>query len=113
MSDTFSQFARPLMEKLAWPTLLCNELEVAQDGRIAGYRMRCADSKLTTVRALQQAGCSTIAAGDSFNDIAMIRAGKAGFLFRSTDAIKQANPDISAFDDYDDLLEAILQAHEA
>lgn len=110
VSDTFEQFARPLMQKLGWPTLLCNSLEVAADGRITGYRMRCAQSKLATVKALQSCGCETIAAGDSFNDLGMIRASKAGFLFRSTAAIKAANPDLPAFESYDDFLKGITDA---
>lgn len=107
LSDTFEQFAKPLMEKLGWPTIFCNTLEVAQDGRITGYRMRCPRSKLTTVKALQSAGFDTIAAGDSFNDLGMIRASKAGFLFKSTDAIKADNPDLAAYEEFDDLLAAI------
>ena len=107
ISDTFEQFARPLMRKLGWPTLFCNTLHADADGRVTGYTMRCEQSKLTTVRALQSCGFNTIAAGDSHNDLGMIRAGKAGFLFRSTDAIKEANPDIPAFEDYDELLAAI------
>ena len=107
ISDTFAQFAQPLMRKLGWPTLLCNELVVGEGGRITGYRMRCAQSKLTTVRALQSCGCETIASGDSFNDLGMIEASAAGFLFCSTDAIKAEHPDIPAFDEYDDLLAAI------
>ena len=110
LSDTFEQFAKPLMKKLNWPTLFCNSLEVAADGLITGYRMRCPQSKLTTVKALQSCGFETIAAGDSFNDLGMIRASKAGFLFRSTEAIKAANPDIPAFDDYDAFAEAIFAA---
>ena len=110
LSDTFEQFAKPLMKKLGWPTLMCNSLEVGDDGAITGYHMRCAQSKLTTVRALQSCGYETIAAGDSFNDLAMIRASKAGFLFRSTDAIKADNPDLPAFEEFDDLLEAIKNA---
>ncbi|MCR5675146.1 MAG: bifunctional phosphoserine phosphatase/homoserine phosphotransferase ThrH [Lachnospiraceae bacterium] len=110
LSDTFEQFASPLMEKLGWPTIFCNSLEVAADGAITGYRMRCEKSKLTTVRALQSIGFETIAAGDSFNDLAMIEASKAGFLFRSTDAIKNAHPELPAFDDYDAFLAAILAA---
>ena len=109
VSDTFTQFARPLMAKLGWPTLFCNELEVAEDGSVTGYVMRCSESKLTTVRALQQAGFETIASGDSFNDLGMIRASKAGFLFRSTESIKADNPDLQAFDEYDDLLAAIRE----
>lgn len=107
ISDTFEQFARPLMRKLGWPTLFCNTLHADADGHVTGYTMRCEQSKLTTVRALQSCGFNTIAAGDSHNDLGMIRAGKAGFLFRSTDAIKEANPDIPAFEDYDELLAAI------
>ena len=113
ISDTFTQFARPLMEKLGWPTLFCNELEVNADGAVTGWRMRTPNSKLDTVRALQSAGCQTIAAGDSHNDLAMIRASKAGFLFRSTEAIKAENPDLPALDRYDDLLTAIEAALEA
>ena len=107
ISDTFEQFAQPLMRKLGWPTLFCNTLEVADDGEIVGFRMRCEKSKLTTVRGLQSIGYETIAAGDSFNDLAMIRASKAGFLFRSTESIIQDNPDLSAFEEFDDLLCAI------
>ena len=108
--DALEQFAAPLMEKLGRPTLFCNTLEVAPDGGIAGYRMRVAQSKLATVRALQSIGFDTIAAGDSHNDLAMIRAGKAGFLFRSTPAIEAANPDLPAFQEYSDLLAAIRAA---
>ena len=110
ISDTFEEFAKPLMKKLAWPTLFCNALEVGADGMVEGVRMRCPESKLTTVRALQSCGFNTIATGDSFNDLAMIRASKAGFLFRSTDAIKRDNPDLPAFDEFDDLLEAFKAA---
>ena len=110
LSDTFEQFAAPLMERLGRPTLFCNTLDVAPDGMIAGYRMRVADSKLSTVRALQSIGFDTIAAGDSHNDLAMIRASKAGFLFRSTPAIEAANPDLPAFSEYSDLLGAIRVA---
>ena len=110
LSDTFEQFAQPLMRKLGWPTLFCNTLEVADDGTITGYQMRCEQSKLTTVRALQSCGFETIAAGDSFNDLGMIRASKAGFLFRSTDAIKADNPDLPAFEEFDDFLAAIKAA---
>ena len=109
ISDTFEQFARPLMRKLGWPTLFCNTLHADADGHVTGYTMRCEQSKLTTVRAFQSCGMQTIAAGDSHNDLGMIRAGKAGFLFRSTDAIKEANPDIPAFEDYDELLKAITE----
>ena len=107
LSDTFEQFARPLMEKLGWPTLFCNTLEVAESGEITGYQMRCEQSKLTTVRALQSIGYDTIAAGDSFNDLGMIQASKAGFLFKSTDAIKAAHPELPAFEEFGDLLAAI------
>ena len=107
LSDTFAEFAKPLMRKLGWPTIFCNSLEVSADGRIVGYRMRCEKSKLTTVKALQSCGFETIAAGDSFNDLAMIRASKAGFLFRSTDKIKADNPDLGAYDTYADFLAAI------
>lgn len=110
ISDTFDLFGRPLMKKLGWPSLFCNELEVSQSGEVTGYRMRCPKSKLTTVRALQSCGFDTIAAGDSFNDLAMIRASKAGFLFRSTDAIKSDNPDLKSFDAYDDLKAAVFEA---
>lgn len=109
ISDTFTQFAKPLMEKLGWPTLFCNELEVAESGEVTGFKMRCEQSKLTTVRALQSAGLETIAAGDSFNDLGMIRASKAGFLFKSTDSIKADNPDVPAFETYDELMGAIKQ----
>lgn len=110
VSDTFTQFAQPLMEKLGWPTIFCNELEVAADGAITGFRMRCPTSKLTTVRGLQSIGFETIASGDSFNDLAMIRASKAGFLFRSTPAIIEDNPDLPAFEEYNNLLAAIKAA---
>ena len=110
LSDTFEQFAQPLMRKLNWPTLFCNTLEVAPDGAITCYRMRCPQSKLTTVKALQSAGFQTIAAGDSHNDLGMIQASKAGFLFRSTDAIKAEHPELPAFDRFDDLLAAIRGA---
>ena len=110
LSDTFEQFAKPLMAKLGWPTLFCNTLEVGENGGITGYKMRCAQSKLTTVKALQSCGFNTIAAGDSFNDLAMIQAGKAGFLFKSTDQIKADYPDIPAFEEFDDLLDAIKGA---
>lgn len=107
LSDTFTEFAKPLMEKLGWPTLFCNSLDVAPDGEITGYRMRIENSKLTTVKALQSAGFETIAAGDSFNDLGMIKAGRAGFLFRSTEQIKKDNPDIPAFEEFDEFLAAI------
>ena len=110
LSDTFDQFGRPLMRKLDWPTLFCNSLSVDPNGRIVGYKLRCPHTKLTTVKALQSCGFETIAAGDSFNDLEMIRASKAGFLFRSTDAIKKANPDIPAFESYDDFLKGIKDA---
>ena len=110
LSDTFEQFAQPLMRKLNWPTLFCNTLEVAPDGAITGYRMRCPQSKLTTVRALQSAGFQTIAAGDSHNDLGMIQAGKAGFLFRSTEQIKADYPHIPAYEAFGDLLAAIRAA---
>lgn len=107
ISDTFEQFAKPLIEKLGWPTIFCNTLEVADDGTITGFRMRCPQSKLTTVRALQSCGFETIAAGDSFNDLAMIKASKAGFLFKSPDSIKADNPDLLAFEEYDELMTAL------
>ncbi len=110
LSDTFTQFAAPLMRKLGRPTIFCNELVAAPDGEITGFKMRCEQSKLTTVRALQSAGFETVASGDSYNDLAMIRASKAGFLFRSTDKIKADNPDIPAFETFDGLLSAILDA---
>jgi len=110
LSDTFEQFAKPLMAKLGWPALFCNTLEAAPSGEITGYKMRCPQSKLTTVKALQSCGFETIAAGDSFNDLAMIQAGKAGFLFRSTDQIKADYPDIPAFEEFPDLLRAIKAA---
>ena len=110
LSDTFEQFAKPLMAKLGWPSLFCNTLEVAESGEITGYRMRCEKSKLTTVKALQSCGFDTIAAGDSFNDLAMIQASKAGFLFKSTEAIKADYPDIPAYEDFPELLAAIKAA---
>ncbi|MEE3314757.1 MAG: bifunctional phosphoserine phosphatase/homoserine phosphotransferase ThrH, partial [Treponema sp.] len=110
ISDTFTQFASPLMKKLGWPTIFCNSLEVAPSGEITGFKMRCPQSKLTTVKALQSIGYETIASGDSHNDLAMIRASKAGFLFRSTDKIKADNPDLKAFEEYGDLLAAIKEA---
>ncbi len=109
ISDTFEQFAQPLMAKLGYPTIFCNTLEVAPDGEITGFAMRCPQTKLTTVNALHSCGFETIASGDSFNDLGMIQASKAGFLFRSTDAIKADHPDIPAFEDYADLLAAIKQ----
>lgn len=110
LSDTFEQFATPLMEKLAWPTIFCNTLEVAENGEITGFRMRVAQSKLTTVKALQSIGFETIASGDSFNDLGMIQASKAGFLFKSTEKIKADYPDIPAYETYDELLAAIKAA---
>lgn len=110
ISDTFTQFAKPLMKKLGWPTIFCNTLEVAEDGKITGYRMRCEKSKLTTVKALQSIGYETIASGDSHNDLGMIQASKAGFLFKSTDQIKADYPELPAFEEYDELLEAIKKA---
>ena len=107
LSDTFEQFAMPLMKKLGYPTIFCNSLEVAPDGEITGFRMRCEKSKLSTVKALQSIGFETIASGDSFNDLGMIQAGKAGFLFKSTDKIKADYPDIPAYEEFDDLLAAI------
>lgn len=109
LSDTFTQFGMPLMEKLNYPTLFCNTLEVAESGEIVGYKMRISQSKLSTVRALQSIGFETIASGDSYNDLGMIRASKAGFLFKSTEAIKKDNPDIPAFEEFDELLYAIKQ----
>lgn len=112
ISDTFTQFAKPLMKKLGWPTIFCNELVVAENGEVTGYKMRVAESKKTTVLALQAAGLETIASGDSFNDLGMIRASKAGFLFCTTDAIKEANPDVPALETYDELLAAIKAVYE-
>ena len=110
ISDTFEQFAKPLMEKLGMPTIFCNTLEVAPDGKITGYKMRCEKSKLKTVKALQSCGFDTIATGDSFNDLAMIQASKAGFLFRSTEQIKADYPDLPAYEEYSDLLAAFKAA---
>ena len=110
LSDTFEQFAKPLMEKLNWPTIFCNTLEVGAGGKIAGYKMRCEKSKLTTVKALQSIGYETIAAGDSFNDLAMIQASKAGFLFKSTEQIKKDHPELPAYEEFGDLLSAIKAA---
>ena len=110
LSDTFEQFAMPLMKKLKYPTLMCNTLKVDDDGMITGYQMRISQSKLSTVRALQSIGYDTIAAGDSFNDLSMIKASKAGFLFRSTEAIKKEYPQIPAYESFDDLREAIFSA---
>lgn len=110
ISDTFTQFAAPLMKKLGWPTIFCNSLEVAESGEITGFKMRIENSKLTTVKALQSIGYETIASGDSYNDLGMIKASKAGFLFRSTDKIKKDNPELESFETYDDLMEAIKGA---
>lgn len=110
ISDTFTQFAAPLMKKLGWPTIFCNTLEVAKDGTITGFKMRCEQSKLSTVKALQSVGFETIASGDSHNDLGMIQASKAGFLFRTTDQIKADYPQLEAFEEYDDLFEAIKKA---
>ena len=110
ISDTFTQFAAPLMKKLGWPTIFCNEMEVAENGEVTGFRMRCEKSKYTTVKALQSCGFETIASGDSFNDLGMIEASKAGFLFRSTEQIKKDYPQYPAFDTYDELLKAIKEA---
>ncbi len=107
ISDTFSQFASPLMKKLGWPTIFCNELIVAPNGEITDFKMRCQQSKLTTVKALQSIGYETVASGDSYNDLAMIKASKAGFLFKSTDKIKADNPELEAFENYNDLMAAI------
>ena len=107
ISDTFTQFASPLMKKLGWPTIFCNSLEVAENGEITGFKMRCEKSKYTTVKALQSIGYDTIASGDSHNDLGMISASKAGFLFKSTDQIKADNPDLPAYETYDELLAAI------
>lgn len=110
LSDTFEQFAMPLMEKLGYPALMCNTLEIADDGEITGFKMRLEDSKRSTVKGLQAIGFDTIASGDSFNDLGMIQASKAGFLFRTTDQIKADYPDVPAFEEYDDLLAAIKAA---
>ncbi len=110
LSDTFEQFGRPLMKQLGWPTLFCNTLSTDANGRVVGYHLRCQHTKLTTVKALQSCGFETICAGDSFNDLEMIRASKAGFLFRTTDAIKKANPDLPAFETYDEFLKGVLGA---
>lgn len=107
ISDTFTEFAAPLMEKLGYPTLFCNSLEVAEDGEITGFKMRIEQSKLSTVKALQSIGFDTIASGDSYNDLGMIKASKAGFLFRSTEQIKTDNPQILAYETYDELMQAI------
>ena len=110
ISDTFTQFATPLMEKLGWPTLFCNTLEVAEDGEITGFKMRVEQSKLSTVKALQSIGFDTIASGDSYNDLGMIQASKAGFLFRSTEQIKADHPELPAYETYEELLAAIKDA---
>ena len=110
LSDTFEEFAMPLMKKLGWPTLFCNSLEVAEDGEITGFKMRIENSKYTTVKALQSIGYETIASGDSYNDLGMIKASKAGFLFKSTDKIKADNPELPAYETYDELLNAIKKA---
>lgn len=110
ISDTFTQFASPLMKKLGWPTIFCNSLEVAENGDITGFKMRIENSKYTTVRALQSIGYETIASGDSYNDLGMIKASKAGFLFKSTEQIKADHPELPAFENYDELLEAIKKA---
>lgn len=112
ISDTFTQFAAPLMKKLGWPTIFCNTLEVAADGEITGFRMRTKESKLATVRALQSIGYDTIASGDSYNDLGMIKASKAGFLFRSTDKIKADYPELPAYEEFGDLMAAIKKAME-
>ena len=113
ISDTFEQFAGPLMKKLGYPTIFCNSLEVSDSGEITGYKMRCEQSKLSTVKALQSVGFETIACGDSHNDLGMIKAGKSGFLFKSTEQIIKDNPEIPAFEEYDELLEAIKKALKA
>jgi phosphoserine/homoserine phosphotransferase len=110
ISDTFTQFAKPLMEKLGWPTIFCNSLEVADSGEITGFKMRIENSKLTTVKALQSIGYDTIASGDSYNDLGMIQASKAGFLFKSTEQIKADHPELPAFETYDELMKAIKEA---
>ena len=110
ISDTFTQFAKPLMAKLGWPTIFCNTLEVAENGEIVGFKMRVEKSKYSTVKALQSVGFDTIAAGDSYNDLGMINASKAGFLFKSTEQIKKDNPNLGAYEEYDDLYNAIVAA---
>lgn len=112
ISDTFTQFAKPLMKKLGWPTLFCNSLEVAPDGEITGFQMRVENSKLSTVKALQSVGFETIAGGDSFNDLGMIQAGKNGFLFRSTEQIKKDYPQLPAFEEYSELMEYLKKVLE-
>ena len=113
ISDTFEQFAKPLMQKLGWPTILCNSLEIAPSGELTGVKMRCEKSKLTTVRALQAMGFETIASGDSYNDLDMIFASKAGFLFRTTDKIRQDHPEVAAYETYDELYDAISGVMQA
>lgn len=110
ISDTFAQFAKPLMKKLGWPTIFCNELIISDDGRVTGYKMRCPETKLTTVKCLHKAGLETIASGDSYNDIGMILNSKAGFLFKTTDKLKEEYPDVPAYETYDELLAAIKAA---
>lgn len=110
ISDTFTQFASPLMKKLGWPTIFCNSLEAAEDGRITGFKMRIENSKLTTVKALQSIGYETIASGDSYNDLSMIKASKAGFLFRTTEQIKKDHPELPAYESFDELMAAIKAA---
>ena len=110
ISDTFTQFAGPLMKKLGYPTIFCNSLEVADNGEITGFKMRIENSKYTTVKALQSIGFQTIASGDSHNDLGMIKASKAGFLFKSTEQIKKDNPELPAYETYDELMEAIKKA---
>ena len=110
ISDIFEQFATPLMKKLGWPTIFCNSLEVAENGEITGFKMRIENSKLNTVKALQSVGFETIASGDSYNDLGMIKASKAGFLFKSTDKIKADNPDLPAYEEYSELMAAIKNA---
>lgn len=110
ISDTFEQFAKPLMQKLGWPTIFCNSLEVGPDGEITGYKMRVENSKYTTVKALQSIGYQTIASGDSYNDLGMIQASQAGFLFQSTEQIKADYPQLPAFETYEELLEAVKAA---
>lgn len=112
ISDTFTQFASPLMKKLGWPTIFCNSLEVAENGEITGFKMRIENSKLTTVKALQSIGYETIASGDSYNDLGMIKASKAGFLFKSTEQIKADNPELPAYETYEELMAAIKKAME-
>ena len=107
ISDTFTQFASPLMKKLGWPTIFCNSIEVSENGEVTGFKMRCEQSKLTTVKALQSIGYDTIASGDSYNDLGMIKASKAGFLFKSTDKIKNDNPELPAYETYEELMAAI------